>query len=137
MSKKQPTIFWPKRRDIAALLAGTAPEGEGDYDEDGLDKTGEHWCYLDPNAIEVANAYAMGWTATIHARPTTRGIQWAIDAGEDGIYALDPEYTNAPITADAIMEAFREAGLHETWEYEEEGAADEVGVQSAWYRLKV
>ena len=83
MSKKQPTIFWPKRRDIAALLAGTAPEGEGDYDEDGLDKTGEHWCYLDPNAIEVANAYAMGWTATIHARPTTRGIQWAIDAGEE------------------------------------------------------
>lgn len=71
-----------------------------------------------PNAVEVASLHAMGWTAEIRARPTTRGIQWAISADEDGVSALEPEYTDAPISADAIMETFREAGLHEAWVYE-------------------
>jgi hypothetical protein len=114
MSKKQPTTFWPKRADIAAILAGSAPEGHDDglYNEDGEDENGYHWYEQDDNAVEVVSVQAMDFSAEIYVRPTTRGIQWAIVASEDGVQPLDPEYTAGPITAEAIVEALQEAGLH-------------------------
>jgi hypothetical protein len=138
MTKPQ-SLFWPKRPDIKRALTGRPMPGISDGRKN---RDEDHWIYSDPNAVEVASvsiggSVVMGWGASVWARPTTRGIQWALDGGEDGCRPLRPEFTKTPISGRAIMDALREAGLHDQWEYEEEDMLDDVHLHSKWYRLRL
>lgn len=138
MPPRRAVDFWPRRPKVAAILAGKPPAGhdDGAYDVDGLDETGEHWCNLDGNAVEVAWANAMGECFTVYVRPTLRGLQWAIAIPDGDVLPLDPEYTRAPISGRAIVEAMREHGLHTKAEYRDEDVLDEVDVGSDFYELR-
>lgn len=138
MTKPQ-SLFWPNRPDVKRALAGRALPGFSDGTEDEAE---DHWIHSDPNAVEVASAsvggsVVMGWRASVWARPTTRGIQWAVRSDDGDCDALEPEFTKTPISARAIMDALREAGLHDQWEYEEEDMLADVRLHSEWYRLRL